>query len=124
MMLMRMNNKLFFYDIFKMNISEYNDNQYECFSYIEETPNPNKITNVSGLNITLESPLQYPLTVSPYTVTVRSVMPIENINISGFTMLGGGVRATPLANGNGPCGIYGQGVDNISVEDCKFYGFT
>jgi len=83
----------------------------------------NKITNVSGLNITLESPLQYPLTVSPYTVTVRSVMPIENINISGFTMLGGGVRATPLANGNGPCGIYGQGVDNISVEDCKFYGF-
>tara|TARA_R110000868_G_C10924364_1_gene765921 strand:- start:52 stop:2493 length:2442 start_codon:yes stop_codon:yes gene_type:complete len=83
----------------------------------------NKITNVSGLNITLESPLLYPLTVSPYTVNVRSLMPIENIDISGFTMLGGGVRATPLANGNGPCGIYGVGVDNISVRNCRFYGF-
>ena len=83
----------------------------------------NKITNVSGLNITLESPLQYALTVSPYTVNVRSVLPIENISISGFNMLGGGVRATPLANGDGPCGIYGQGVDNISVKNCRFYGF-
>ena len=48
-----------------MNISEYNDNQYECFSYIEETdlsfsasglrpdedsPNPNKITNFSTID--------------------------------------------------------------------------
>lgn len=83
----------------------------------------NKITNVSGLNITLESPLQYALTVPTFTVTVRSVTPIRNISVSGFAMLGGGVRATPLANGNGPCGIWGSGVENITIKDCKFYGF-
>lgn len=33
-----------------MNLSEYNSDQYECFSYIEETPNPNKITNVSSID--------------------------------------------------------------------------
>jgi hypothetical protein len=83
----------------------------------------NKIVDVSGLNITLESPLQYALTVSPYTVNVRSVLPIKNISISGFNMLGGGVRQNPLANSAGPCGIYGQGVDNICVKNCRFYGF-
>ena len=32
-----------------MNISEYNSNEYECFSYIEETPNPNQISNLSKI---------------------------------------------------------------------------
>ncbi len=33
-----------------MNLSEYNSDQYECFSYIEETPNPNKISNISTID--------------------------------------------------------------------------
>lgn len=97
--------------------------QYRNSTAIAYYCDVNKIVNVSGLNLTLESPLQYTLTVPSYTVNVRSVLPIENISISGFNMLGGGVRATPLANGNGPCGIYGQGVENISVKNCRFYGF-
>jgi GNAT superfamily N-acetyltransferase len=33
-----------------MNISEYNTEQYECFSYIEETPNLNIVTNNSSID--------------------------------------------------------------------------
>lgn len=33
-----------------MNLSEYNSGDYECFSYIEETPNPNKISNISTID--------------------------------------------------------------------------
>jgi hypothetical protein len=83
----------------------------------------NKIVNVVGSTVTLESPLQYPLTVSPYTVTVTYTTPISNIFVDGFKMLGGGVRQNPLTNGLGPCGIWGNFVENIVIQNCKFYGF-
>ena len=83
----------------------------------------NKIVNVVGSTVTLESPLQYPLTVSPYTVTVTYKTPISNIFVDGFKMLGGGVRQNPLTNGLGPCGIWGNYVENIVIQNCKFYGF-
>jgi len=83
----------------------------------------NKIVNIAGSVVTLESPLQYALTVSPATVTVNFTAPISNLTIDGFSMLGGGVRQNPLANGLGPCGVWGNYVENVTVKNCKIYGF-
>lgn len=97
--------------------------QYRNSGIIAYYNDQNKIVNVVGSTVTLESPLQYPLTVSPYTVTVTYTTPISNIFVDGFKMLGGGVRQNPLANGLGPCGIWGNFVENIVIQNCKFYGF-
>ncbi len=83
----------------------------------------NKIVDVSGSTVTLDTNLLYPLTVGPYTVTVYMTQMISNITVDGFTMLGGGVRQNPLANGLGPIGVSGNYVENMTVKNCKFYGF-
>lgn len=100
-----------------------NQVQYRNSTAIAYYNDQNKIVNVVGSTVTLESPLQYPLTVSPSVVSVSFYTPISNIFVDGFKMLGGGVRQNPLANGLGPCGIWGAGVENINVTNCKFYGF-
>jgi hypothetical protein len=83
----------------------------------------NRIVDVSGSTVTLETNLEYDLTVSPYTVAVTMTQPISNITVDGFTMLGGGVRQDPLGNGLGPIGVSGEFVEYMTVKNCKFYGF-
>lgn len=97
--------------------------QYRNSTVIAYYNDQNKIVDVSGTTITLESPLAYNLTVSPYTVSVIYRAPISNFVVDGFTMLGGGVRQNPLGNGLGPCGVWGSFVDNLTVKNCRFYGF-
>lgn len=83
----------------------------------------NRIVDVSGSTVTLETNLEYDLTVSPHVVTVTTTQPISNITVDGFTMLGGGVRQDPLGNGLGPIGVSGEFVEYMTVKNCKFYGF-
>jgi len=100
-----------------------NEVQYRNSTAIAYYNDQNKIVNVVGSTVTLESPLQYPLTVGPSVVSVSFYTPISNISVDGFHMLGGGVRQSPLGNSAGPCGIWGAGVENITITNCKFYGF-
>jgi len=97
--------------------------QYRNSSVTAVYNDQNKIVNVAGSTVKLESPLQYPLTVSPATVTVTYVTPISNIVVDGFTMIGPPVFAGTLANGLGVCGVWANYVDNIVVKNCKFYSF-
>jgi hypothetical protein len=100
-----------------------NEVQYRNDTEIAYYNDQNKIVNVVGSTVTLESPLQYPLTVGPSVVSVSFYTPISKISVDGFSMLGGGVRQNPLGNGLGPCGVWGAGVENITITNCKFYGF-
>ncbi len=103
--------------------SSSNEIQYRNATAIAYYNDQNKIVNVVGSTVTLESPLQYPLTVGPSVVSIGLQTPISNICVDGFSMLGGGVRQNPLGNGLGPCGVWGAGVENITITNCKFYGF-
>lgn len=97
--------------------------QYRNSSVLAYYNDQNKIVNVAGSTVTLESPLQYSLTVPAGTVTVTYVTPIRNIVVDGFTMRGPSVFAGVLANGLGVCGVWGNYVDNIVVQNCRFYSF-
>jgi len=95
--------------------------QYENQGTAAYYNDQNKIVLVSGNTVTLETPLSYPLTVGPYVVTVTMRLPLKNIEIEGFKFIGGGVISSPLPNGIGQSGVWGVGVDNFVVRDCKFY---
>lgn len=79
-------------------------------------------TVISGTQVRLETPLEYPLTVSPWTVSVQFYRPITNITVRGLRMIGGGIKGS-LANSLGQAGIWATGVRNVQIIDCAFLEF-
>jgi len=97
--------------------------QYRNDTAIAYFNDQNKIVDVSGTTIKLESSLQYDLTVSPYVVSVSYRMPISHLTVQDLLFYGGGVRQDPLGNGLGPCGVWAAWAEHLTVKNCKFYGF-
>lgn len=100
-----------------------NQVQYQNVGTYAYYNDQNVIDKIVGNVITLKAPLSYPLTVSPYVVTVTYYTPLKNITIDGFTFIGGGVKQSPMANGNGQCAVWANGVTNMVVKNCRSYSF-
>jgi polygalacturonase len=97
--------------------------QYRNAAGLARFNDQNIVKSVSNNNVVIEVPLSYPLTVSPYTVTVQIYKPIKNIVVDGFVFIGGGVKLSPTPNGDGQCAVFAIGVQTITVRNCKTFAF-
>ena len=100
-----------------------NEAQYRNDTAVAFFNDQNIIKSVSVNSVDIEVPLSYPLTVSPFVVSVQYYKPIKNIVVDGFSFIGGGVKQSPSANGRGQCAVFGIGVQNITVTNCKTNAF-
>lgn len=82
-----------------------------------------RIIWISGSTITIDRPIEYSISPGTYTTTVQIIRPVENSNVVGGYVYGGGLVDPALLNGFGPCGVRMEGCVNCGVQETEIKFF-
>lgn len=83
----------------------------------------NRVSSVSGNDVTLSFPLKMPFDATNHTVTVHIVRPVKNIKALGGIWEGGGLRTGVTQNGFGPCAFNAEGLDGVVFSPKEVRGW-